>query len=72
MLPGRRPCDETNTELCIHLDSSPLPFRGGDGGGEFPPVLCSEGRPHPNPSPEGEGLMGPGTRLNPMLFFAAP
>ncbi|MBX9897514.1 MAG: aminomethyl-transferring glycine dehydrogenase subunit GcvPB [Qipengyuania sp.] len=35
------------------VDFSPLPFRGGDGGG-----ACSEigDIPHPNPSPEGEGL----------------
>jgi carbamoyl-phosphate synthase small subunit len=35
--------------------SSPLPFRGGAGGGA---VTSSEpaGQPHPNPSPEGEGL----------------
>jgi len=35
---------------------TPLPFRGGAGGGdsirETAPVLT----PHPNPSPEGEGL----------------
>ena len=31
---------------------SPLPFRGGAGGG-----ACAD-NPHPNPSPEGEGLSG--------------
>ena len=33
---------------------SPLPFRGGDGGGASAPG--ADGSPHPNPSPEGEGL----------------
>ncbi|HMT40919.1 rRNA maturation RNase YbeY [Sphingorhabdus sp.] len=34
---------------------SPLPFRGGVGGGAAQP-LRDIGQPHPNPSPEGEGL----------------
>ena len=34
---------------------SPLPLRGGAGGGECPPEP-SASTPHPNPSPEGEGL----------------
>ncbi len=33
---------------------SPLPFRGGAGGGE----CAANDKPHPNPSPEGEGLSG--------------
>jgi carbamoyl-phosphate synthase small subunit len=37
---------------------SPLPFRGGDGGGGSDPSRASD-RPHPNPSPEGEGLDRP-------------
>ncbi len=38
--------------------SSPLPFRGGAGGGVCPPSPCllNFDIPHPNPSPEGEGL----------------
>ncbi len=40
----------------MDLPLSPLPFRGGAGGGDstrdIPPALS----PHPNPSPEGEGL----------------
>jgi isoleucyl-tRNA synthetase len=38
--------------------SSPLPFRGGVGGGDCPQTPTSESvdSPHPNPSPEGEGL----------------
>ncbi len=40
------------------LFTSPLPFRGGAGGGVSPPdaTLREEDRPHPNPSPEEEGL----------------
>jgi len=34
---------------------SPLPFKGGDGGGD-PPSETQADSPHPNPSPEGEGL----------------
>ena len=36
---------------------SPLPFRGGVGGGASPQALCPADSPHPNPSPEGEGLL---------------
>ena len=36
--------------------TSPLPFRGGVGGGACSPSSVSADRPHPNPSPEGEGL----------------
>jgi isoleucyl-tRNA synthetase len=38
------------------LFDSPLPFRGGAGGGECPPDSVGSDAPHPNPSPEGEGL----------------
>jgi hypothetical protein len=37
----------------------PLPFRGGVGVGQSIPtsiVLSAKSVPHPNPSPEGEGL----------------
>ncbi|MGQ3102247.1 MAG: isoleucine--tRNA ligase, partial [Sphingopyxis solisilvae] len=35
---------------------SPLPFRGGDGGGGSRHDAAQTDSPHPNPSPEGEGL----------------
>jgi DNA ligase (NAD+) len=35
---------------------SPLPSRGGAGGGAYRPTPRSTDSPHPNPSPEGEGL----------------
>ena len=34
----------------------PLPFRGGVGGGAVPQAGRQVARPHPNPSPKGEGL----------------
>ncbi|WP_432767776.1 MAG: glutamine-hydrolyzing carbamoyl-phosphate synthase small subunit [Sphingopyxis sp.] len=37
--------------------TSPLPFRGGAGGGVSGSDAALTDRPHPNPSPEGEGLM---------------
>jgi carbamoyl-phosphate synthase small subunit len=37
----------------------PLPFRGGVGGGASPLDAALGDRPHPNPSPEGEGLDRP-------------
>ncbi len=45
------------------LFESPLPFRGGVGGGVSPDGATSDAsrdadNPHPNPSPEGEGLKG--------------
>ncbi|GGY89772.1 isoleucine--tRNA ligase [Novosphingobium colocasiae] len=53
-------------------DTSPLPFRGGAGGGRAPSGAASAESPHPNPSPEGEGLAG----LNPESplaeFFLRP
>ncbi len=36
---------------------SPLPFRGGDGGGGCPVGTASDDSPHPNPSPKEEGLL---------------
>ncbi|BAI97125.1 MULTISPECIES: isoleucine--tRNA ligase [Sphingobium] len=36
--------------------TSPLPFRGGAGGGGSPDSSAHGAIPHPNPSPEGEGL----------------
>jgi leucyl-tRNA synthetase len=36
--------------------TSPLPFRGGAGGGVSTREQSLVGTPHPNPSPEGEGL----------------
>ncbi|WP_375287031.1 ribonuclease R family protein [Sphingomonas sp.] len=39
------------------VDSKPLPFRGGVGGGDSVSTRPAPAdRPHPNPSPEGEGL----------------
>ena len=35
---------------------SPLPFRGGAGGGDSTRETTPALSPHPNPSPEGEGL----------------
>jgi ABC-type glutathione transport system ATPase component len=37
--------------------SSPLPFKGGAGGGGFQDSTVLTDSPHPNPSPEGEGLI---------------
>lgn len=36
--------------------SSPLPFGGGAGGGASPQAGPFDAKPHPNPSPEVEGL----------------
>ncbi|MES2445135.1 MAG: glycine--tRNA ligase subunit beta [Pseudomonadota bacterium] len=38
------------------VTSAPLPFRGGAGGGASPLDDALADKPHPNPSPEGEGL----------------
>ncbi len=38
---------------------SPLPFRGGAGGGVSPDSSAPDAKPHPNPSPEGEGPKRP-------------
>ncbi|WP_277968556.1 methionine synthase [Sphingomonas echinoides] len=52
---GLWPCRREGDDVVISL--KPLPFRGGVGGGAVP---ASDGQiaglPHPNPSPEGEGL----------------
>lgn len=37
-------------------EHSPLPFRGGAGGGGYPVAQLLPYSPHPNPSLEGEGL----------------
>ena len=39
--------------------TKPLPFRGGVGGGGSPHSPRQPDSPHPNPSPEGEGLKKP-------------
>jgi len=47
------------TEAEIRAEqSSPLPFRGGAGGGGPELDAAPYASPHPNPSPEGEGLKG--------------
>jgi isoleucyl-tRNA synthetase len=52
--------------------SSPLPFRGGVGGGVSPSGAAFAEKPHPNPSPEGEGLLGL-NRDSPLAeFFLRP
>jgi len=40
----------------IRRSNKPLPFRGGVWGGECPSGWDFFDSPHPNPSPEGEGL----------------
>jgi DNA-nicking Smr family endonuclease len=45
-MPGREPI-------------KPLPFREGDGGGAVPQAPRPAARPHPKPSPKGEGLKTP-------------
>jgi len=49
--------------------TSPLPFRGGAGGGVSRPQSTDDG-PHPNPSPEGEGLDSPPTEADAALLAA--
>ncbi|PZQ23916.1 MAG: isoleucine--tRNA ligase [Sphingopyxis macrogoltabida] len=54
---------------------SPLPFRGGAGGGGSRPDAAQTDSPHPNPSPEGEGLARAATiNLNSPLadFYLRP
>jgi len=52
-----------------NLLEAPLPFRGGAGGGALPHGAAPADGPHPNPSPEGEGLKRAEffTRLRPFL-----
>ncbi len=45
---------DERSEACAAL--KPLPFRGGVGGGVGPSDTLVADIPHPNPSPEGEGL----------------
>jgi len=49
--------------------SSPLPFRGGVGGGGAPQATSPADSPHPNPSPEGEGLYLPDFFERPRPFL---
>jgi tRNA pseudouridine55 synthase len=42
-------------DVTVH-ELTPLPLRGGVGGGECQPADVEIDTPHPNPSPEGEGL----------------
>jgi para-aminobenzoate synthetase/4-amino-4-deoxychorismate lyase len=55
-------------EVAAWLHASPLPFRGGAGGGGSRPSASLGGEnPHPNPSPEGEGLKAAIGPLEPQL-----
>ncbi|MDE2597326.1 MAG: tRNA pseudouridine(55) synthase TruB [Sphingomonadales bacterium] len=66
MVDGQRAYDLARKGEAVELKSrnvtvhslTPLPFRGGGGGGGCPleQSLDPVGSPHPNPSPEGEGL----------------
>ncbi|MET3827098.1 5-methyltetrahydrofolate--homocysteine methyltransferase [Sphingomonas sp. PvP055] len=52
---GLWPCRREGDDVVI--SAKPLPFRGGVGGGAVPVSDgASAALPHPNPSPEGEGL----------------
>jgi very-short-patch-repair endonuclease len=42
--------------LILQAATSPLPFRRGAGGGDSTRETAFVATPHPNPSPEGEGL----------------
>ncbi|MDP3673888.1 MAG: Fe-S cluster assembly ATPase SufC [Novosphingobium sp.] len=53
VLGGRPGYEVTSGSVTL---TSPLPFRGGDGGGVSPVRPRFDDSPHPNPSPEGEGL----------------
>ncbi|HEY1606055.1 MAG TPA: isoleucine--tRNA ligase [Allosphingosinicella sp.] len=49
----------TSGDANAQAPESPLPFRGGDQRvGEVGSRAAAEDRPHPNPSPKGEGLRG--------------
>ncbi|HKR17066.1 isoleucine--tRNA ligase, partial [Rhizorhapis sp.] len=53
----------------MHDRLSPLPFRGGAGGGACQDGVAPVDSPHPNPSPEGDGLKKVGffERLRPFI-----
>jgi tRNA pseudouridine55 synthase len=61
---GQRAYDRARAGEVVELKSravtihslSPLPFRGGAGGGGSPQALSQTESPHSNPSPEGKGL----------------
>jgi tRNA pseudouridine55 synthase len=65
MVGGKRAYDLARAGEAVKLPArevevfaiSPLPFRGGDGGGACNTQEAFDS-PHPNPSPEGEGLDG--------------
>jgi tRNA pseudouridine55 synthase len=71
MVDGERAYDRARAGERVELKAravtvhtlSPHPFRGGAGGGGCPPARPLIDRPHPNPSPEGEGLLGEVTLL---------
>ncbi|WP_447763291.1 glycine--tRNA ligase subunit beta [Sphingopyxis panaciterrae] len=50
--------------------NSPLPFRGGAGGGGSRPDAAQTDSPRPHPSPEGEGLESPPTDADATLLAA--
>ena len=52
--------------------TSPLPFRGGVGGGACRQAQRPSDNPHPNPSPEGEGLWRRVLLALFLLLFAVP
>ena len=54
------------------LFESPLPFRGGAGGGVSPADAERADGPHPNPSPEGEGQLGVDPASPLAEFFLRP
>jgi len=43
----------------VAWQTSPLPVRGGDGGGGLPPALCQDDGPHSNPSNESRASFEP-------------
>ena len=65
MVDGQRAYDLARAGEVVELKAravtvfalAPLPFRGGEGGGACPASDVPTDRPHPNPSPEGEGLL---------------
>ncbi|MEO6716200.1 MAG: tRNA pseudouridine(55) synthase TruB [Novosphingobium sp.] len=67
MIDGQRAYDRARAGEAVDIKArgvtiyalAPLPFRGGVGGGVCTSnaTLCVTDKPHPNPSPEGEGLL---------------